>query len=187
MCNEPLLTSILSELEEYYGGQILNGKILENTWRNGLARLSDQQVQIAVARCFQKHPRKYNYFPCVDDILELARGSLPAENPEIYKVQSINNLQIPPEDDQKAHKRGLIGRLYLCLKIKKRVGKTELEKQDFYKKFESYSIEELSNLLEIERPEIRRNSTHITPEHAATPEAQEYARKLHQLITRKTL
>jgi hypothetical protein len=187
MCNEPLLTSILSELEEYYGGQILNGKILENTWRNGLARLSDQQVQIAVARCFQKHPRKYNYFPCVDDILELARGSLPAENPEIYKVQSINNLQIPPEDDQKAYKRGLIGRLYLHLKNKERVGKGELERQDFYKKFEEYSIEELSNLLEIERSEIRRNSTLITPDHAATPEAQEYTRKLHQLITGKTL
>ena len=60
-------------------------------------------------------------------------------------------------------------------------------KEDFYKKVESYSIEELSDSLEIERPEIRRNSTLITPDHAATPEAQEYTRKLHQLITGKTL
>jgi hypothetical protein len=177
----------IAELESFYGGNILNGGILEATWISEMQKLSIQQLQVAIARCFKKHPRKYNYFPSPDEILELGRGSLPAENSEIYKVQSINNLQLPPEDDQKAHKRGLIGRLYLCLKIKKRVGKTELEKQDFYKKFESYSIEELSNLLEIERPEIRRNSTHITPEHAATPEAQEYARKLHQLITRKTL
>jgi len=177
----------IAELESFYGGNILNGGILEATWISEMQKLSIQQLQVAIARCFKKHPRKYNYFPSPDEILELGRGSLPAENSEIYKVQSINNLQIPPEDDQKAYKRGLIGRLYLCLKIKKRVGKTELEKQDFYKKFESYSIEELSNLLEIERPEIRRNSTHITPEHAATPEAQEYARKLHQLITRKTL
>jgi hypothetical protein len=177
----------IAELESFYGGNILNGGILEATWISEMQKLSIQQLQVAIARCFKKHPRKYNYFPSPDEILELGRGSLPAENSEIYKVQSINNLQLPPEDDQKAHKRGLIGRLYLCLKIKKRVGKTELEKQDFYKKFESYSIEELSNLLEIERPEIRRNSTHITPEHAATPEAQEYACKLHQLITRKTL
>jgi hypothetical protein len=177
----------IAELESFYGGNILNGGILEATWISEMQKLSIQQLQVAIARCFKKHPRKYNYFPSPDEILELGRGSLPAENSEIYKVQSINNLQLPPEDDQKAHKRGLIGRLYLCLKIKKRVGKTELEKQDFYKKFESYSIKELSNLLEIERPEIRRNSTHITPEHAATPEAQEYARKLHQLITRKTL
>jgi len=177
----------IAELESFYGGNILNGGILEATWISEMQKLSIQQLQVAIARCFKKHPRKYNYFPSPDEILELGRGSLPAENSEIYKVQSINNLQIPPEDDQKAYKRGLIGRLYLHLKNKKRVGKGELERQDFYEKFEEYSIEELSNLLEIERSEIRRNSTLITPDHAATPEAQEYTRKLHQLITGKTL
>lgn len=175
----------IAELESFYGGNILNGGILQATWMSEMQKLSIQQLQVAIARCFKKHPRKYNYFPSPDEILELGRGSLPAENSEIYKVQSINNLQLPPEDDQKAHKRGLIGRLYLHLKNKKRVGKGELERQDFYERFEKYSIEELSNLLEIERP--YRNSTHITPEHAATPEAQEYARKLHQLIAGKTL
>ena len=50
----------------------------------------------------------------------------------------------------------------MLLKAKKRVGTTELEKQDFYEKFESYSIEELSNLLEIERPE-KTKSNLITP------------------------
>jgi hypothetical protein len=177
----------IAELESFYGGNILNGGILEATWISEMQKLSIQQLQVAIARCFKKHPRKYNYFPSPDEILELGRGSLPAENSEIYKVQSTNNLQIPPEDDQKAYKRGLIGRLYLHLKNKKRVGKGELERQDFYEKFEEYSIEELSNLLEIERLEIRGNSTLITPDHAATPEAQEYTRKLHQLITGKTL
>jgi hypothetical protein len=177
----------IAELESFYGGNILNGGILEATWISEMQKLSIQQLQVAIARCFKKHPRKYNYFPSPDEILELGRGSLPAENSEIYKVQSINNLQIPPEDDQKAYKRGLIGRLYLHLKNKERVGKGELERQDFYEKFEEYSIEELENLLEIERPEIRGNSTLITPDHAATPEAKEYTRKLHQLITGKTL
>ena len=178
----------IAELESFYGGNILNGGILEATWISEMQKLSIQQLQVAIARCFKKHPRKYNYFPSPDEILELGRGSLPAENSEIYKVHSINDhLQLPLEDDQKVYKRVLIQRLYLCLKLKKRVGKTELEKQDFYKKVESYSIEELSDSLEIERPEIGRNSTHITPEHAATPEAQEYARKLHQLIAGKTL
>jgi hypothetical protein len=176
----------IAELETFYGGNVLNGGILEATWMSEMQKLSIQQLQVAIARCFKKHPRKYNYFPSPDEILELGRGSLPAENSEIYKVRSINDhLQLPPEDDQEVYKRVLIERLYLCLKLKKRVGKTELEKQDFHEKFESYSIEKLSNLLEIERP--YRNSTHITPEHAATPEAQEYARKLHQLITGKTL
>lgn len=177
----------IAELETFYGGNVLNGGILEATWMSEMQKLSIQQLQIAIARCFKKHPRKYNYFPSPDEILELGRGSLPAENSEIYKVCSINNHpQLPPEDDQKAHKRGLIARLYLHLKNKKRVGKGELEKQDFYEKFESYSIEELSNLLEIERPE-KTKSNLITPGHAATPEAQEYTRKLHQLIKGKTL
>jgi hypothetical protein len=176
----------IAELETFYGGNVLNGGILEATWISEMQKLPIQQLQVAIARCFKKHPRKYNYFPSPDEILELGRGSLPAENSEIYKVRSINDhLQLPPEDDQEAYKRVLIERLYLCLKLKKRVGKTELEKQDFYKKFESYSSMELSNLLEIERP--YRNSTHITPEHAATPEHAEYTRKLHQLITGKTL
>lgn len=176
----------IAELETFYGGNVLNGGILEATWMQMSEKLSIQQLQVAIARCFKKHPRKYNYFPSPDEILELGRGSLPAENSEVFKVHSINNLQLPPEDDQKAHKRGLIGRLYLHLKAKKRVGTTELEKQDFYEKFEKYSIEELSNLLEIERPE-KTKSNLITPGHAATPEAQEYTRKLHQLITGKTL
>jgi hypothetical protein len=177
----------IAELETFYGGNVLNGGILEATWISEMQKLSIQQLQVAIARCFKKHPRKYNYFPSPDEILELGRGSLPAENSEIYKVQSINNLQLSPEDDQKAHKRGLIGRLYLHLKNKKRVGKGELERQDFYEKFEKYSIEELSNLLEIECLEIRRNSTLITPDHAATPEMEEYTRRLQGLIAGKTL
>lgn len=184
--NEELLRNALREIEQFYGGVILNGGILESAWLDELEKLSLQQAQVAIARLFKNNPKKYGYFPSINDILELARGSLPAENSEVFKVHSINNLQLPPEDDQKAHKRGLIGRLYLHLKAKKRVGKTELEKQDFYEKFEKYSIEELSNLLEIERPE-KTKSNLITPGHAATPEAQEYTRKLHQLITGKTL
>jgi hypothetical protein len=176
----------IAELETFYGGSVLNGGILEATWMSEMQKLSILQLQVAIARCFKKHPRKYNYFPSPDEILELGRGSLPSENSEIYKVHSINNLQLPPEDDQKAHKRGLIGRLYLHLKAKKRVGKSELERQDFYEKFDKYSIEELSSLLEIERPE-GRNSNLVTPEDATTPEMQEYTRKLYQLITGKTL
>ena len=124
MCNETLLTSVLSELEEHYGGQILNGKILENTWRNGLSKLSDQQLQIAVARCFQKHPRKYNYFPCVDDILELARGSMPAENAQAYATPDLSKPALPtsyegsisPEEAEASRKEVLISRLFLLRK-----------------------------------------------------------------------
>ena len=175
----------IQELENFYGGKVLNGGILESTWYEALSRISVEDLNYAVAKCFRFHPRQYNYFPSPEDIRKLAFDA--QENSGAFKVQSINNLQLPPEEDQKAHKRGLIGRLYLHLKNKKRVGKGELERQDFYEKFEKYSIEELSNLLEIERPEIRRNSTLITPDHAATPEMEEYTRRLQGLIAGKTL
>lgn len=120
MCSEAVLNSVLSELEEHYGGQILNGKILEFAWRNGLAKLSDQELQMAIARCFQKHPRKYNYFPCVDDILELADNGMPQENRQAYMTVDPSQLALPPgytgvspEETEATKKEIAIARLYL--------------------------------------------------------------------------
>jgi hypothetical protein len=151
MCNETLLTSVLSELEEHYSGQVLNGKILENTWRNGLAKLSDQQLQIAVARCFQKHPRKYNYFPCVDDILELARGSMPTENAQAYQTADLSKPALPasyeggisPEEAEANKKEILISRLFLA-------SKSSLSKEEingFFPKMREFSFHELEQML----------------------------------------
>ena len=150
MCNETLLTSVLSELEEHYGGQVLNGKILENTWRNGLAKLSDQQLQIAVARCFQKHPRKYNYFPCVDDVLNLARGSMPVENAQAYQTADLSKPALPaaytgvsPEDLEANKKEILISRLFLASKSS--LSKEEID--SFFSKMREFSFHELEQML----------------------------------------
>lgn len=151
MCNETLLTSVLSELEEYYGGQILNGKILENTWRNGLSKLSDQQLQIAVARCFQKHPRKYNYFPCVDDILELARGSMPSENSQAYATADLSKPALPPsyegtispEEAEASRKEILISKLFLLRKS----SLPEEEAEGFFFRMRECYLHELEQML----------------------------------------
>ena len=157
MCNESLLTSVLSELEEHYGGQILNGKILENTWRNGLARLSDQQVQIAVARCFQKRPRKYNYFPCVDDILEFARDSLPTEDAQAYAMADLSKPALPasyegisPEEAEATKKEILISRLFLASTR----SLSKEERDNFYPRFRQFAIHELEEMLLVAKSPI---------------------------------
>jgi hypothetical protein len=64
----------VSELERFYKGEILNGGILESAWYETLKRLSLSQLQTGIARCFLKHPRKYNFFPSSGQILEFAVG-----------------------------------------------------------------------------------------------------------------
>ncbi|MCC5644816.1 hypothetical protein LC607_18095 [Nostoc sp. CHAB 5824] len=64
----------VSELQSFYGGNILNGGILEAAWYETLKHLSLGRLQSGVARCFKKHPRAYNFFPSVDQILEFAQG-----------------------------------------------------------------------------------------------------------------
>ncbi|WP_445634604.1 hypothetical protein NSTC745_06426 [Nostoc sp. DSM 114161] len=64
----------VSELQSFYGANILNGGILEAAWYETLKHLSLGRLQNGIARCFKKHPRAYNFFPSAEQILEFAQG-----------------------------------------------------------------------------------------------------------------
>lgn len=64
----------VSELQSFYGGNILNGGILESAWYETLKHFPLHRLQSAIARCFKKHPRAYNFFPSCDQILEFGQG-----------------------------------------------------------------------------------------------------------------
>jgi hypothetical protein len=74
MLNREDFEVCIQELEGFYNGSVLNGGILEAAWYNTLKHLSLGQLQSAIARCFKKHPRAYNFFPSSGQILEFAQG-----------------------------------------------------------------------------------------------------------------
>lgn len=170
MCSEAVLNSVLSELEEHYGGQILNGKILEFTWRNGLAKLSDQELQMAIARCFQKHPRKYNYFPCVDDILELANNGMPQENRQAYRPIDPSQLALPaaytgvsPKETQATKKEIAISRLYLlsCSWL------SPEEKATFHQRMRGFEIHQIERMISTAKTAPSRQKNRLEVAHQA--------------------
>ncbi|MBW4479695.1 MAG: hypothetical protein KME54_23325 [Tolypothrix brevis GSE-NOS-MK-07-07A] len=103
----------IQELESFYNGSVLNGGILEAAWYNTLKHLSLGQLQGAIARCFKKHPRAYNFFPSCGQILEFAQGEYrpPGES-------AIGDFTLPalpsreqrltPEQIAESHKRGVL-------------------------------------------------------------------------------
>ncbi|ACC81126.1 hypothetical protein [Nostoc punctiforme] len=62
----------IQELESFYNGTILNGGILESVWYKTLKHLPLEKLQSAIAGCFKKHPRQYNFFPSAGQILDFA-------------------------------------------------------------------------------------------------------------------
>ena len=122
--NEELLRNALREIEQFYGGVILNGGILESAWFDELEKLSLQQVQVAIARLFKNNPKKFGYFPSINDVLELARGSMPSENSQAYATADLSKPALPtsyegsisPEEAEASRKEILISRLFLLKK-----------------------------------------------------------------------
>lgn len=114
------LRNALREIEAFYGGTILNGGILESAWISELESLPLQQVRIAIARCFKNNPKKYSYFPSINDILEFANNGMPQENRQAYRPIDPSQLALPaaytgvsPEETQATKKEIAISRLYL--------------------------------------------------------------------------
>lgn len=172
----------IQELEAFYNGIVLNGGILESTWYQALSRMSADDLNYAIAKCFRYHPRQYNYFPSPEDIRKLAFAEEDYQSSQIFQP---NTLELPPENDQQAHKRSLICRLYQHYKIKNKVGKSDQERQEFYDKFSNHSLDQLQTLLEIELHQLNSPQGGIKPSDVATPEHREYLEKLSRLITGK--
>ena len=176
----------IQELEAFYGGTVLNGGILESAWYDALSRISVEDLEYAIAQCFKFHPRQYNYFPSPEDIRKLAFDT--QENHQSAKIFDANKFQLPPENNQEAHKRGLIGRLYQHYKIKNRVGRSSQDREEFSQRFSTYSVEQLETLLDTELGQMNdRFNTGIKLSDAATSEGREYLKKLSYLIRGKTL
>lgn len=86
----------IAELQSFYGGNILNGGILEGAWYASLKHLPLPKLQRAIALCFKKHPRAYNFFPAVDQILEFA--TYPERPPGECVKQDFKALCLPSHE-----------------------------------------------------------------------------------------
>ncbi|MEH1828249.1 MAG: hypothetical protein V7L22_23430 [Nostoc sp.] len=109
----------VGELECFYDGVILNGKILESAWYETLKNLSLAQLQNAIARCFKKHPRAYKFFPSSGQILEFAQGEYRPPGECVMGNFSLPVLpshedRLTPEQIAELSKRGrLVARIIL--------------------------------------------------------------------------
>jgi hypothetical protein len=109
----------VSELQNFYGGNILNGGILEAAWYETLKHLSLSRLQNGVARCFKKHPRAYNFFPSADQVLEFAQGEYRPPGECVMGDFSLKALpshedRLTPEQIAELSKRGrLVARIIL--------------------------------------------------------------------------
>lgn len=149
--NEELLRNALREIEQFYGGVILNGGILESAWLDELEKLSLQQVQVAIARLFKNNPKKFGYFPSINDVLELARGSMPSENSQAYATADLSKPALPtsyegsisPEEAEANKKEILISRLFLLRKS----SLPEEEAEGFFFRMRQCYLHELEQML----------------------------------------
>lgn len=146
------LRNAIAEIEQFYGGVILNGGILESVWISELEKLSLPQLQVGIARCFKNNPKKYGYFPSVNDILELARGSTPTENAQAYVTPDLSQAALPaaytgisPEEAEANKKEVLIGRLYLL----NSPHLSAEEKQNFHSKMREFEVYQLEQMVEV--------------------------------------
>ena len=160
--NEELLRNALREIEQFYGGVILNGGILESAWLDELEKLSLQRVQVAIARLFKNNPKKYGYFPSINDILELARGSMPSENSQAYATADLSKPALPtsyegsisPEEAEANRKEILISRLFLLRKS----SLPEEEAEGFFFRMRQCYLHELERMLLVANSPVISNS-----------------------------
>ena len=149
--NEELLRNALREIEQFYGGVILNGGILESAWLDELEKLPLQQVQVAIARLFKNNPKKFGYFPSINDVLELARGSMPSENAQAYATADLSKPALPtsyegsisPEEAEASRKEILISKLFLLRKS----SLPEEEAEGFFFRMRQSHLHELEQML----------------------------------------
>ncbi|MEH1821516.1 MAG: hypothetical protein V7L31_20955 [Nostoc sp.] len=109
----------VSELQSFYGGNILNNGILEAAWYETLKHLSLPRLQNGIARCFKKHPRAYKFFPSSGQILEFAQGEYRPPGECVMGNFSLPVLpshedRLTPEQIAELSKRGrLVARIIL--------------------------------------------------------------------------
>jgi hypothetical protein len=180
--SEEMLKNALREIEGFYGGTILNGGILESAWISELEKLPLQQVHVAIARCFKNNPKKYGYFPSINDILEFANNSLPQENRQAYMAVDTSQLALPaaytgmsPEESEATKKEILISRLYLLSSS----WLSPDEKSNFHERMRAFDIEELSKMISTARQSPAKQKRAMKVAHQAAIEYFEKLVKTH--------
>lgn len=109
----------IAELQNFYGGNVLNGGILEATWYESLKYLALPKLQNAIARCFKKHPRAYNFFPAADQILEFALyperppGECVKQNFQVSSLPSSEERMTPEQKADAVLRGRLVARIIL--------------------------------------------------------------------------
>lgn len=148
------LRNALREIETFYGGEILNGGILESAWISELEKISLQQIRIAIARCFKNKPRKYSYFPSINDILEFADNGMPQENRQAYMTVDPSQLALPPgytgvspEEAEATKKQIAIARLYLL----SAPWLSPEEKDTFHERMRAFEYPEIQQMISTAR------------------------------------
>lgn len=143
----------VSELQSFYGANILNGGILEAAWYETLKHLSLGRLQNGVARCFKKHPRAYNFFPSVGQILEFAQGEYRPPGECVmgnFSIPALPSHEARLSADQIAElsKRGrLVARIILnCTGYMTSDRKEELIEQ--FKSTPTYELERIASTSE---------------------------------------
>ncbi|MEH1808524.1 hypothetical protein [Nostoc sp.] len=139
----------VSELQSFYGGNILNGGILETAWYETLKHLSLGRLHSGIARCFKKHPRAYNFFPSCDQVLEFAQGEYRPPGECVMGNFSLPVLpsyeqRLTPEQIAELSKRGrLVARIILnCTGYMTSERKEELIEQ--FKSTPTYELERIA-------------------------------------------
>ena len=147
----------IAELETFYGGNVLNGGILEATWISEMQKLPIQQIQVGIARCFKKNPRKYNYFPSPDEILDLAKGSMHTENSQAYAAADLSKPALPasyegisPEEAEANKREILISRLFVA--SMRSLSKEEID--GFFPKMRNFPTCELEQMLKVAKSPV---------------------------------
>lgn len=148
MLNYQDFQDLIGELEEFYGGKVLNGRILESTWYATLKKLTAEQLQSGIARCFKKHPRQYNFFPSPEQVLEFSKGEYRPPGENIMGDFSLAALsshedRATPEQIAEANKRG---RLITRIVLNCRGVMTTEEKEDLIQRLRNKTTHELEDI-----------------------------------------
>lgn len=73
MPSDAVFEKCMVALQSFYGSTvILDGGIIESVYYQGVEKLSDEELETAIATCIKKKSRAYGYFPSVTDLLEYA-------------------------------------------------------------------------------------------------------------------
>jgi hypothetical protein len=97
MASDTAFEKCMSILQNFYGGVvILDDGFVESIYFKALERLSDEQLENAIATCIKKNSRAYGYFPSADQLLEYA-----GHDPHRFPGECVKSTNLLPSTEMK--------------------------------------------------------------------------------------